>query len=119
MKRATFFLIALSLLSGILTAADVTGKWKGEMQTGGRQLTFDLKADGAKLNGTVTGLIDKPVEVKDGKIQGDTVEFWVMSEYQGQPVKLVYKGKASATEIQFNMGTEDGSWGTEVTAKKI
>jgi hypothetical protein len=116
MKRATFLLIALA---GLLTAADVTGKWKGQMQTGNRELTFDLKADGAKLTGTVSGLIEKPVEIKDGKVQGDNIEFWVMSEYQGQPVKLVYKGKATATEIQFNMGTEDGSWGTEVTAKKI
>jgi|KBSSwiStaDraftv2_1062776.scaffolds.fasta_scaffold498177_2 hypothetical protein len=119
MKRTTFLLIALALLAATLPAADVTGKWKGAMQTGGRELTFDLKADGAKLTGTVTGLIDKPVEIKDGKIQGDAVEFWVMSEYQGAPVKLVYKGKAGASEILFNMGTEDGSWGTEIAAKKI
>ena len=115
MKHAALLLIAFTLLS----AADITGKWKGAMQTGNRELTFDLKADGAKLTGTITGLIDKPVEIKDGKVQGDTVEFWVMSEYQGQPVKLVYKGKASAGEILFNMGNEDGSWGTEVAAKKI
>ena len=118
MKRATFLWTAVALLAGILPAADVTGKWKGQMQTGNRELTFDLKADGGKLTGTVTGLIAKPVEIKDGKVQGDVVEFWVMSEYQGQPVKLVYKGQASGSEILFNMGTEDGSWGTEVAAKR-
>src|SRR5205823_7855976 len=97
MKHAALLLIAFTLLS----AADVTGKWKGAMQTGNRELTFDLKADGAKLTGTVSGLIEKPVEIKDGKIQGDSVEFWVTSEYQGSPVKLVYKGKASAAQIDF------------------
>ena len=89
------------------------------MQTGDRELTFDLKADGEKLTGTVAGLIDKVIEIRDGKVQGDTVSFWVMSEYQGQPVKLVYKGNASASEIHFNMGTEDGSWGTELIAKRV
>ena len=88
------------------------------MQTGDRELTFDLKADGEKLTGTVSGLIDKAIEIKYGKVQGDTVSFWVMSEYQGQPVKLVYKGNVSSSEIRFNMGTEDGSWGTELAAKR-
>ena len=115
MKRTTLLLVALA---GLLYAADITGKWKGAMQTGNRELTFELKAEGSKVTGTVSGLIEKPVEIKDGRIQGDAVEFWVMSEYQGSPVKLVYKGKVSAAQIEFNMGTEDGGWGTEVTAKK-
>lgn len=101
-----------------LVAADVDGKWKGSMQQGDRELTFDLKADGGKLTGAVSGLIDKALEIKDGKVEGDSISFWVMSEYQGQPVKLVYKGRVSASEIRFEMGTEDGSWGTEVAAKR-
>src|SRR5438477_10685534 len=103
MNLTRFLLIGLAAAMGILPAADVTGRWKGQMQTGNRELTFDLKADGAKLTGTITGLIEKPVEIKDGKVQGDALEFWVMSEYQGQPVKLVYKGQASASEILFHM----------------
>ena len=118
MKRTQFILIGIALLAAALPAADVNGKWKGQMQTGDRELTFDLKADGEKLTGTVSGLIDRAIEIKDGKVQGDTVSFWVMSEYQGQPVKLVYRGNASASEIRFNMGTEDGSWGTELLARR-
>ncbi len=108
----------MALVASALTAADVNGKWKGTMEQGGRELTFDLKADGGKLSGTVSGLIEKALEIKDGKIEGDTVSFWVMSEYQGAPVKLVYKGQASPGEIRFSMGTEDGAWGTEVAAKR-
>jgi hypothetical protein len=118
MKRARFIFISMALLAATLAAADINGKWKGPMQAGDRELTFDLKADGARLTGTVSGLVDKALEIKDGKVEGDTVSFWVMSEYQGQPVKLVYKGQASANEIRFNMGTEDGSWGTEIAAKR-
>ena len=118
MKRARFLLLLMVLLATGLTAADVNGKWKGSMQQGDRELTFDFKTDGDKLTGTVSGLIEKALEIKDGKVQGDTISFWVMSEYQGQPVKLVYKGQASASEIRFSMGTEDGAWGTEVAAKR-
>ena len=41
-----------------------------------------------------------------------------MTEYQGNPIKLVYRGKVSSDEINFEFGTEDGSWGTPVVAKK-
>ena len=108
-------------MAALLLGADVSGKWKGSFGGGGgdRDLTFDLKASGATLTGTVSGMLDKPIEIKDGKVEGDTVSFWLMSEYQGQPVKLVYKGAASASEIRFTMGTEDGGWSTELVAKKV
>ena len=118
-KRVLSIFSFLALLGAMLAAADINGKWKAQMQGGGdRELTFDLKADGEKLTGSVSGLTEKALEIKDGKIQGDAIAFWVMSEYQGQPVKLVYKGQTAASEIRFSMGTEDGSWGTELTAKR-
>ena len=119
MKRVLSIFSFIVLLGATLAAADISGKWKGQMQGGGeRELTFDFKADGEKLAGSVSGLIEKALDIKDGKIQGDTISFWVMSEYQGQPVKLVYKGQTAAGEIRFTMGTEDGSWGTELTVKR-
>jgi hypothetical protein len=33
-------------------------------------------------------------------------------------VKLVVKGKLNGDEIKFSIGTEDGAWSTELTAKK-
>jgi len=56
MKRTQFIMIGIALLAAALPAADVNGKWKGQMQTGDRELTFDLKANGEKLTGTVTGV---------------------------------------------------------------
>jgi len=120
MKRALTLVGSFVLLAATLQAADISGKWKGQFQGGDttRELAFDFKAEGEKLTGTVTGLRDKALEVKDGKVQGDTVSFWVMSEWQGEPVKLVFKGQVSGNEIRFTMGTEDGGWSTEVTAKR-
>jgi len=109
----------LLLLATVMSAADVSGKWQGSFDTpnGTVTLTFDLKSAGDALSGTVTGL-PSPSEVKDGKTQGDVITFNFMTEYQGNPIKLLMRGQVSGSEIKFNIGTEDGAWGTEFVAKK-
>lgn len=121
MKITTILTFSLMVLAALANAADVTGKWKGsiEGQNGSREITFTLKADGAQLTGTVAGLLDRALEIQEGKVQGSAVSFAVMSEWEGNPVKLVYKGELAGDEIRFTMGTEDGSWSTELTAKRV
>lgn len=120
MRRAWFLVLASMLLAGLASAADVTGKWKGAMQGGsGNELTFDLKADGEALTGTVSGLLDRALMIENGKVEGSKLSFSVMSEWQGSPVRLVYDGELAGDEIRFSMGTEDGGWGTELTAKRV
>jgi hypothetical protein len=99
---------------------DVTGSWKGAFEFNGDSvpLVFKLKSADGAVTGTVEGLLTSPAEIHEGKIDGDTVSFWVNSDYQGQTYKLVYKGKIAADQIKFSFGTEDGSWGTELTATK-
>jgi hypothetical protein len=120
MDRALRVVFLSSLWAVLLSAAGVSGIWKGSFDFNGNSvpLTFNLKAAGDSLTGTVEGLPTTPSEVHDGKVDGDTVSFWVATDYQGQTYKLVYKGKVSDDQIQFTFGTEDGSWGAEVTAKK-
>ena len=48
----------------------------------------------------------------------DTVTFWVNTDYDGTSYKLLYKGKVAADGIKFSFGTEEGSWGAEMTAVK-
>lgn len=110
-----------ALLAALLVAADVNGKWKGSFEGGDttRELTFDITAEGSRVTGTVSGLLPKPLEIKDGKLEGGTVSFWVMSEWQDQPIKLVYKGTVEADQIRFTMGTEDGAWSTDFNAKRV
>ena len=54
------------------------------------------------MTGTVEGLPTTPAEIHDGKVYGDTVTFWVNTDYQGQTYKLVYKGKIAAGQIVFH-----------------
>ena len=121
MKITAILTFALLATAAVGLAADATGTWKGKLETqeGSRELTFNLKADGDKLSGTVAGLLDKALDVNEGKVQGATLTFSVMSEWEGNPIKLVYKGELAGDEISFTMGTDDGAWSTEVKAKRV
>ena len=59
MKRIVVSVLAtLALMATTLLAADVTGKWSGEVEGRNgqkRTQTFDLKADGNKLTGSMVG----------------------------------------------------------------
>jgi riboflavin synthase alpha subunit len=101
--------------------ADVTGTWKGAFDLNGSSmpLTFHLTS---AAGGTVTGTVDAPAmtlaEIHGGKVDGDTITFWISADYQGQTYKLLYKGKIAAGQIEFTFGTEDGSWSAQLTATK-
>jgi len=121
MKLPVFLVMAFLVLLTPAIAADPTGHWKGKFDTqdGSHELTFNMTADGAHLKGTVSGLPNKELEITDGKVDGSTITFSVTSEWEGNPVKLVYKGEVGSDEIKFTMGTENGEWSTEFAAKKM
>lgn len=117
--------IRLALLSCLLAmaawAADATGKWTAEFagRNGDtRTITFDLKADGATLTGTVSSAMGSS-EIKDGKVDGDTITFTLVRQFNGNEIKTDYTGKVSADQIQFQIAREGGQGHTrEMTAKR-
>jgi hypothetical protein len=115
---ATAFVLAVTALT--LLAADAAGTWKGSFDFNGAtvSLTFNLKTSGATVTGTIDGLPTEASEIKEGKVDGDSITFWSMTEYQGSQIKLVYHGKIAGDQISFTMGTEDGGWSTDVVAKR-
>ena len=119
MKRNLFVAGLLVLVAGLASAADLTGKWAGSFKYNDQAVpvTVDLKGT-TEISGTVTGMPGGVLPIKDGKLDGESLSFWITIDYQGNPVKIVYKGKVNGDEIRFTLGTEDGSWGTEMVAKK-
>jgi len=119
MKRMILMLTAaLALIAGTALAADVTGKWQAETQGQNgqkRTTTFNLKADGAKLTGTVSSPMGER-EISEGKVDGDNVSFVVNMEFNGNAVKLNYTGKVAGDEIKFKR--EMGERVQEFTAKR-
>ena len=115
-------LIGLFALLAVLPsarAADLTGTWKGafDFQGTSMPLTFNLTAAAGAVTGTIDGMPTSPVEIHDGKVDGDAVTFWVNTEYEGTAYKIVFKGKMTDGQIDFGFGTEDGSWGADIIVK--
>ncbi len=111
----------LGLLALTALAADVTGKWTAEVPGRGgqtREATFTFKADGAVLTGTVTGPRGEN-PIADGKIDGDQISFSQTLEFNGNTIKILYKGTVSGDQIKFNR-VRDGAEGPgqEFTAKR-
>lgn len=111
---------ATLLFAGMAQAADVTGKWVAQVpgrdgQT--RETTFNLKAEGEKLTGTVSGR-QGDVAIADGKVKGDEVSFDVTMTFQGNTVKVDYAGRAAGDEIKFKRHREGSEQSTEFTAKR-
>lgn len=117
--RLTGLAAALHLLPAAY-AADLNGTWKGAFEFQGNSMptTLNLKTADTGVTGTVEGLPTSPAPIHEGKVEGDTITFWVNTDYQGQVYKLLYKGKVTENQIEFSFGTDDGSWGTTVTVKK-
>jgi hypothetical protein len=106
-------------VSFALLAADVTGKWTAQVpgrQGNTREQTFNFKADGDKLTGTVSGR-QSDTPITDGKISGDTISFTVKMEYNGNSVEQKYTGTVSGSEIKFKREGGQGP-AREFTAKR-
>lgn len=113
-------LVAVLCVAPLAGAADASGKWKGSFDLNGTTVptAMNLKVDGTTVTGTVESQVVAPAEIHEGKVDGDNISFWINVDYQGTPYKVVYKGKIAGDHIDFSMGTEDGSWGTDLTVKK-
>ncbi len=114
--------LALALITVVQAAgADVTGKWTAQVpgRNGGtREQTFTFKADGEKLTGSVSGMQGNEIAISDGKISGDDISFVVTMNFQGNEVKMNYKGTVSGDEIKFTRQREGNDQKQEFTAKK-
>ena len=90
------------------TAADVSGKWTAEVETprGAMQYTFDFKADGDILTGTMSSQRGES-EIQEGKVSGDEISFVRVMKFQEREMRLQYKGTVSGDEIKFTVAVGD------------
>lgn len=122
MRFRTFSLTSAIVLAGTLAlqAADISGKWTAQVpgrdgQT--RETTFNFKVEGEKLTGTTT-TPGGDVPLSDGTVKGDDVAFNVVANFNGQDVKIIYKGKVAGDEIKFTRQREGGDRVTDFVAKR-
>jgi len=113
--------ILLTALAGaiLLLAADPTGTWTGDQP--GREgntykITFKLKADGAKLSGTMGGEQFEQA-IQNGEIHGDDISFTVHLEF-GDGIDLKYTGKVATDKIDFKVQRGGDDKAQQFIAKK-
>jgi hypothetical protein len=118
MKMLLSLCAALLLTFGAATAfaaTDVTGAWTGKMvgpNGDGVQITFTFKQDGVKLTGTVGGPMGDPMEITDGKVDGDKLSFNV--SFNGMTIK--HEGVITGDTIKLTTKAEGGDFpGGEMT----
>lgn len=103
MKTLFSILVAFTLLAGLAFGAAIDGKWVGERKMKGRDgeertivQTFDLKADGAKVTGTVSmsfgNMEPRTSEIKEGKIDGNKFTLKVVSAGPNGEMTSIYEG---------------------------
>jgi len=117
-----FFTLAAFLAAlPVANASNVTGIWKGSFDFDGTTvpLTFHLTSSDGMVTGTVEGLPTSPTQIHQGKLTSTTLTFSVNTDYQGESYTLICTGTLlTPGRIDLNLGTDDGSWSTELIATK-
>ena len=94
-------------------AADLTGTWTAtyDTQMGPMEYTYQLKQTGAALTGTAKNQMGE-VELKNGKVENDSVTFVEEVNFGGMPISISYTGKILPSgEIEFTR--KIGDFGTD------
>jgi hypothetical protein len=112
MARSLLTVTALVMLAPLF-GADITGTWTAsfDTQVGMQNYTYTFKVDGNKLTGTAKS-DNGSSQITEGTVNGDDIGFVENLDFQGMPLRIVYKGKAMGDQIKFtrvvaDMFTED------------
>ncbi|MEW6236657.1 MAG: alpha/beta hydrolase-fold protein [Candidatus Omnitrophota bacterium] len=120
-KNAVLCLIAIATMSQA-QAADISGVWKAEFDTqiGLQKYVFTFTQDGGKIIGKANSIIGdekRETELQDIKMDGDAITFFETYSFQGNDLRIDYKGTLAGDEIKFTR--QVGEFATEeLTAKR-
>jgi hypothetical protein len=108
--RTIWIVCVLALAVSVAVAADLSGKWTGDMPGRGGDATpttFTFKVDGDKLTGSMTGP-QGDVPLQEGKVAGSQVSFSTTMDFGGNSVKILYKGTVAGDQIKMTREREGG-----------
>jgi hypothetical protein len=117
-SKLAMTLVGALLLTVSAFGAGPDGTWSGTLSTpnGDFPQVFKLKADGAKLSGTMAGFDGTDIAIADGKVDGANISFSVTLDVGGNSITLNYKGVVADDQIVFSGDAMGQSF--EVTVKK-
>ena len=119
MKLTRLAVLAFTMATA-LVAADIDGKWKGQLpgRDGNmREISFDFKADGTALTGSMQGFRGE-VPISEGKIESGAVLFKVSMNMGGTAMVMHYSGNLGSGDLKMKMATEGSPRSVEFLLKK-
>jgi hypothetical protein len=118
MRVLTIMVVYFFLLGATALAASIDGKWVSvrKMERGGESFTitqtFDLKAQGSRLTGSVSmafgDMEPRTTEIKEGKIEGDKFSFTTVMSTPNGEFKMVYEGTVAGATLKGTSTREGG-----------
>jgi opacity protein-like surface antigen len=116
MKTFLCVLVAALLCAGAVCAASIDGKWVSQrkFERDGQAMTitqtFDLKAEGSKLTGSVSMAFGdrepRKMEISNGKIDGNKFSFTTVMSTPNGEFKTNYEGTVEGNTIKGTAGRE-------------
>jgi hypothetical protein len=107
-RKTLLAVLFLALGSMTALAADLNGKWTGDLTTpkGTETLTFDLHVTGTTLTGTISSA-KGDTDLSEGKVDGDNISFTQVMNFDGDEMKTVFVGKVEGGGIKFTRTVGD------------
>ena len=109
-RNLTLAIILMAAFCLVAFAADFNGTWKASIDTqvGMQNYTFTFKVEGEKLTGKAKSeFAMTETEITEGTVKGDDISFVENLNFDGMPLRIVYKGKISGDEIKFSRNVAD------------
>lgn len=106
------FLFLTSMISA--RAGDISGTWIAP--TPSFNVTFAFQVDGTILTGTVKTHPSDETEIRDGKVKGDKLSFYIERLVHQKKVKVRFKGTIVGEEI--NLTREENGTVRDFIAKR-
>jgi hypothetical protein len=111
--RAFIFTVLFMFVAGFAFAADIDGKWAGEVpgMGGGEpmKISYTFKADGNTLTGATKGMDGADMAIKDGKIDGNKFSYSI--DFGGMAMKFNGEVKGDTVELKMDMSGAGGGPG--------
>lgn len=119
-------LVVLGLVAALVAvpaaaADDASGKWNASIDTpqGAFAFTFEFKAEGGKLTGSMSNEFMGSIPISEGSVKGGEIAFKLAIQGpDGPPLNISYKGVVKGDELSLTStfeGTPPGGGPAETT----
>ena len=121
MTKKSLILMLVSLLSLAAMAADLSGNWTGTFHTregGAFETNLTLKQSGDTVTGQFQSGNNDPIDIENGKVNGDTVT-WIITRGTGDKTrKINYTGKVEGNTMHLTFQAEGATRSNQIDLTK-